>query len=114
MDKRGWAGQDWLDAMREMSWVRWVQLNGIGETGWARAVQWDDPSRWGGDGGQLRGWRWAAGDQGSEGVEAAGVGGGCDGGIQLRRSKQGDSFSQWWHEVGGGGVAIQGIVCHDI
>ena len=62
----------------------------------------------------MRGWRWATEDQGGEGVEAAGVGGGCDQGIQLQRLKQGGSVGQWWREVGGGGVAIQGIVCHDI
>ena len=74
----GWAGRDWLNVMHKMSWVRRVQLNGISETSWARVVQWDDPSQRGGDGGQLREWRWAAGDQGSKGVEAAGVGGGCN------------------------------------
>ena len=37
-----------------------------------------DPSQSGVGGGQLRGWRWATGDQGGEGVEAAGVGGGCN------------------------------------
>ena len=69
--------------MHKMSWVRWVQLHGIGETDWARLVWQDNPSRRGVDGGQSRGWRWAAGDQGGEGVEAAGVGGGHDQGIQL-------------------------------
>ena len=69
--------------MHKMSWVRWVQLDGISETSWARVVQWNDPSCRGVDGGQSRGWRWAAGDRGGKEVGAGGVGGGDDQGIQL-------------------------------